>query len=183
MHIVLAAVMSADGKLTRGDDPHIHSWTSAEDAAHFSQLVADAKLIVMGRNTFEAVQPQPQPERLRMVLTSRPQDFAQQTVRGSLEFSDESPLTVTRRLEAQGYRDMLLVSGGTLSAAFLRAGLVNELCLTVEPVLFGAGVDLLDGVFSEASLQLLEIRQMNKRGTFLARYRVLYTVDRNAPAS
>lgn len=172
MHITLAAVVSADGKLTKGDDPHVHSWTSSEDAEHFMGLIHKAKLIVMGRNTYEAVRPEPQPERLRVVLTSTPQRFQADTVPGSLEFSNESPQSLVKRLEMQGHREMLLVSGGKLSVAFLRAGLVNELLLTVEPVLFGAGTELLGGIFCEAQLQLRAVKQLNQRGTLLLHYHV-----------
>ena len=52
MKVVMVAVVSANGKLTRGNDPDIYKWTSKEDQNFFFSLISKSKLIVMGSGTY-----------------------------------------------------------------------------------------------------------------------------------
>jgi dihydrofolate reductase len=66
---------------------------------------------------------------------------------------------------------MLLV-GGQTNTSFFRAGLVNEMFVTVEPAIFGRGRDLLDDGALDAKLQLISVEKLNERGTLTLRYLV-----------
>lgn len=46
MKVILAAVSSLDGKITKGRDPNFYSWTSKEDAKLFFLLIKKHNLIV-----------------------------------------------------------------------------------------------------------------------------------------
>lgn len=174
MKVTVAIASSVDGKLTRGDDPDIRSWTSPEDAAHFARLKADHNLIVMGRKTYTAMRAKlkPHPRTLRLVLTRHPEKFAAETVKGQLEFSSDTPLKLVRSLEEQGYTEMLLIGGGQVNSAFLAAGLVHEIYLTVEPWLFGTGIDATSGLPLSVTLKLISMRKLNARGTLLLHYKL-----------
>jgi len=174
MKITLAMVMSGDGRTTRGDDPNIYSWTSPEDQEHFFSLIAENNLIIMGRKTYESAAEKIRlaPERLRVVMTKSPDSYADFVVKGQLEFSDEEPAALIDRLDEKGFAHALLVGGETLSWHFLKAGLVDELLLTVEPQLFGSGAGLFSGPLDSLRLELLEQKQLNEQGTVLFRYKV-----------
>ena len=174
MKITLAMVMSADGRTTKGDDPNIYSWTSAEDQVHFFSLIAENNLIIMGRKTYESAAEKIRlvPERLRMVMTKNPDFYADFIVKDQLEFSDEEPAALIDRLEKKGFTNALLVGGETLNWHFLKAGLVNKLLLTVEPQLFGSGAGLFSCSLDSLKLELLEQKQLNEQGTMLMRYKV-----------
>ncbi len=174
MKIILAAASSIDGKLARGDDPDVRTWTSAEDAAHFAQLKGKHNLLVMGRGTYEAMRPKLKlsPATRRVVLTHRPEVFAAEAVDGQLEFSNESVAKLVQRLENQGYSAMLLVGGGQVHAEFFAAGLIDEIYLTIEPLVFGTGTDFAAGVLLNTKLSLLSIDKLNPRGTLLLHYRI-----------
>jgi len=172
MKIVIAAVCSADGLLTRGAEATVTHWSSKEDWEHFLVLRQSFNLLVMGRKTYEAVRPMPEAEHLRVVLTSRPADFDTAAVQGQLEFINEQPRELVALLEARGYTSLLLLGGGQVNGAFLAAGLGDELYLTVEPLLFGAGTPLLGNIPANVTLQLLESRQLNERGTMLLYYAI-----------
>ena len=132
------------------------------------------ELVVMGRKTFEAVQPKPEVGRLRVVLTSHPDDYAVVAVTGQLEFSALTPEELVASLKARGYNSMLLVGGGAINGAFLAAGLADELYLTIEPTLFGNGTPLLGNAAVDVALRLLESRQLNDQGTLLMHYAFVY---------
>ena len=71
-------------------------------------------------------------------------------------------------VEAAGESDVWVVGGGRLAAAFARAGLLDEVVVSIAPVTLGSGLPLLDG---RVELELLD---SGVNGEFLcARYRVM----------
>ena len=174
MKVILVAVSSLNGKITRGDDPNIYSWTSKEDSKLFFSLIEKHNLIVMGSKTYEAARDiiKLRVNKLRIVLTRNPKKYKSDMVKGSLEFSNESPKDLIEKLEAQGYTTMLLVGGKEINTAFLKNFLVDELHLTIEPLIFGKGKNLVSEDELEAKLKLLELKRLNKAGTLYLIYKV-----------
>lgn len=173
MKIILVAVSTLDGKITKGDNPHIHSWTSKEDQQLFSYLIEKNNLIVMGRKTYEAVKKtiKLSEGKLRIVLTKSPQDYIQNMVRGQLEFSSESPRQLVKRLEEKGYKQMLLVGGSEINGLFFESTLVDEFYLTVEPCIFGEGIALVNGQV-DIRLKLISYKKLNPQGSLFLQYKV-----------
>jgi dihydrofolate reductase len=181
MKIILIDVSSLDGKLTKWARDNIYEWSSPEDFAHFQKVREQNNLLVMGSNTFEKVKDnktaglKPEKERLRIILTGKPKTYLKYAVPGQLEFTSESPKKLVTRLEKQGYKQMLLVSGGKVSTSFFKEQLIDELWLTIEPKIFGSGEPLVqEGVF-DISLKLLSVSRLNEQGTLLLKYEVLNT--------
>lgn len=175
MNITMVTVQSLDGKITHGDNPNVHAWNSDEDSAHWKKVLQDAKLIVMGRKTYEAMAAHMDHStgKLRIVVTSQPENFSDQIIPGALEFTNEQPVDLVKRLENAGYSAMLLAGGGQLNSAFLRAGQVTELYATIEPRLFGQGAALAGTELLDVSMQLESCKQLNDAGTLLLHYRML----------
>lgn len=170
MYIATVDVISANGKVDKAD-ADAHSWASAADWKHFSELAARYPVFVMDDTTYEAIQPTPEKSHRRIIVTENPAEYAKRHVSGQLEFTDEQPAALAKRLEAEGYDRMLLV-GKHINAEFLAVGLVNEMFITIEPVLFGGGTNLLDRPGLEANLHLVSIKKLNQRGTVLLHYKV-----------
>lgn len=168
MNITTIDVISVNGKIAPEGDTS-HTWTSSEDWNHFLSVVREHNLLVMGSGTYDTVRPQPQSERLRIVLTHQPEQYKADAVPGSLEFVKATPQALVKQLTARGYTSMLLV-GGQVNTEFMAAGLVNQMFVTVEPVVFGAGQHLLDGTSFRTDVQLQSVLQLNKRGTLLLHY-------------
>ncbi|OGH33871.1 MAG: hypothetical protein A3J69_01095 [Candidatus Levybacteria bacterium RIFCSPHIGHO2_02_FULL_42_12] len=174
MKIVMVMVATLNGKITKRDDPDIYKWTSREDQTYFFFLLKKSRLIVMGSKTYEAAQKNIKltNNTLRIVLTKNPMEYRKDFVPGKLEFTNELPRQLVKRLDARGYEKMLLVGGGVLNAAFLKAGLVNEVHLTLEPKIFGAGKPFVGDNEFECSLKLISIKRLNTQGTLLLRYKI-----------
>lgn len=172
MKIIMVAVVSANGKLTHGDDPDIYQWTSKEDQDFFFSLVSKSKLIVMGSGTYRAIRPKlkVQSEKLRIVLTSSPEKYRDGQIKGQLEFTSETPRQLYDRMI--NHPKMLLVGGSQVYSSFMKEGLVDEIYLTIEPVLFGVGKDLIAKGEVETRLELVSIEKLNKKGTLLLKYKV-----------
>lgn len=169
-------VASIDGKTTKGDigDPTV--WNSKEDRSLFSHKIINASLIIMGRKTYEQsrslIRSSLKPETLRIIMTRSPEKFQAEKVQNQLEFTDEDPSTLIERLEDEKCSDALLVGGANLNSNFFKANLVNELWLTIEPKLFGVGNGIIGEKETEISLELIESKKLNEKGTLLLKYKV-----------
>ena len=174
MKVIMAAVSSVNGKLTKGSDPNIYTWTSKEDSQMFFSLIEKHNLIVMGSKTYDAARKiiKHKKNKLRIVLTRNPEKYLSQTIKGILEFTNESPLKLIKRLENKGYKKMLLVGGSEIDTLFLKSKLIDELYITIEPYIFGRGKNLILEEELEVSLKLLSIKKLNANGTLHLRYRV-----------
>ena len=174
MHVSVVMVQSVDGNITNGTDANIYSWTSAEDSAFFFSQIEQNTLIIMGSRTYEMAKTKIQlkPDKLRVVLTRNPEKFADQVVAGSLEFSNETPQELLTQLEKRGFTKALVVGGSEVNGIFFSANLVNELIVTIEPILFGQGLHLTSKLSQKVPLKLRSITQLNSQGTLLFRYTV-----------
>ena len=174
MKVTMVMLSSVDGKTTRGNNQNVYSWSSIEDQKHFFSLIKKNNLIVMGRATYDVSQPVIKIEKgkLRIVLTRSPKKYLNQTIKGQLEFTDESPEKLVKRLSLLGYKKMLLVGGGTINGLFLKQNLVDELYLTIEPKLFGKGKNIIEGQLLNASLKFVNVKKINTIGTLLLKYKV-----------
>ena len=170
MKVICVMVSSLDGKITKGNSPNIHQWTSKEDQKYFHQLVETHSLIVMGRKTYEVSNVKPQAGKLRIVITSNPSKY--QGILSQLEFTNEDPKTLVKRLANQ-YSTMLLVGGGGLNTAFFKAHLVTELWLTFEPRILGKGRMFVEEEDLDTKLELLTSEKINEQGTILLKYKVI----------
>lgn len=168
-------VSTLNGKITNGDDPHIGLWTSVEDKNHFLKIIEHAKVIVMGSKTYEAAKNtmQHREGRIRIVVTSHPDRFNDDKKEGILEFTSENPEALMSRLKSLHHEEVLLLGGGELNASFLKAGLVDEIKLTLEPVLFGKGRQLVAEEDFSSSFELVSSEKLNDKGTLLLCYKVL----------
>ena len=173
--VTLVIASSINGKITIGDNPHVGIWTSKEDKSLFSYLKKKNNLLVMGSKTYEAIKNSLtlDKETLRIVLTKHPKKYASSQVKNMLEFSSESPSQLVNRLEKQGYKQLLLVAGGTITAEFFKESLIDEMFLTIEPMIFGEGKNLVkEGQFN-VDLKLISMKRLNEKGTLIFRYKVL----------
>jgi dihydrofolate reductase len=175
MNVTMAAVCSINSKITKGEKLSMPSWASKEDAAHFGQLIADHALIVMGRKTYETIAGKVpfQKDKLRLVVTSNPDKFSEETQETILEFTNLPPNELVDSLALRGFKRMLLVGGSEIYSSFLAAGLVNEIYLTIEPLVFGTGLDMFSVGGFESQLKLISSTKLNDQGTVLLYYQVV----------
>lgn len=175
MKIVAVAAMSLNGFITRGKEPGT-AFTSAADKAWFAGTMKSFPVKIMGRCTFEASRHmildlvEKQPGQLRIVLTGRPSAYNAISRRGRLEFMKATPREVLRILEQHGHAEkpVAILGGGRVYAGFLRADLLDEFWITLEPQFFGTGTPLLKGAFTKR-LQLLEVNHLSP-STLLLKY-------------
>jgi dihydrofolate reductase len=175
MKIKLVIVSSVDGKITKWHDGQIKEWTSDEDQEYFSKVIADSKLIIMGRKTFaEATGMMKfEPGRLRVIITGEPEKYTELEIKDTLEFKKGKLTEIVKDLEKRGYKEATLVGGGETNREFLKNHLIDEIWLTIEPKIFGSGQGIVAGAEFEQELRLISLEKLNEGGTLLVRYKVL----------
>jgi len=173
MKIVLVFVSTLDGKVTKWGDPHVKTWSSQNDQDYFNKIWADATLIIMGSNTFNAEPFRPSLKHLLVVMTGHPAKYKSQEVLGRLEFTNESPAQLAQRFEKEGYEQILLVGGAHIATSFFKIQLIDEIWLTIEPRIFGMGGNFVIEEKLDINLRLIHCERVNERGTLITKYEVL----------
>jgi len=84
-------------------------------------------------------------------------------------------MTEARRIKDQAGKDIWLFGGATLSELMMREGLIDELWLSVHPILLGSGKPLFGVQDSRRPLTLLESKVYNT-GLVSLRYSIQHTV-------
>jgi dihydrofolate reductase len=164
MNVFIIAAISADGFIGQRTD-QLADWTSKEDKKVFVELTKRAGVMVMGSTTFKTIG-RALPGR-RTIVYSR---SLQPSEGEGIEVTHEEPADLIKRLDEEGFDEVAICGGKSIYDLFLQAGVVDELFLTIEPVLFGTGIPLLETA-TETPLRLQETQQLND-DTILLRYEV-----------
>lgn len=141
-------------------------WTSKEDWQFLQQSLAHADAVVVGRNTYRAAA-----ERLRkrttFVLSNRLTTVKR---RGTVTFVN--PGNVDLSVLLQKYRIVAVLGGGMVYRFMLENRLLDEIFVTIEPLVFGRGKEMFVGGTQTTHMRLLSARQLNRAGTMLLHYRI-----------
>lgn len=165
MHVTLMMAVTADGLIAKNSN-HFPDWTSKEDKELFQKISKEIGVVIFGEKTY-ATLPAPLPDRLNVVFT---EDMSREEKKGVKWVSGDIK-KVLDELVQDGHDKALLGGGAYLNSLFLEKNLIDEIILTVEPVIFGKGL----GVFSKdlyADLALEEIKKINDT-SFMVKYSVL----------
>lgn len=163
MKVTLIAALSADGYIAKSAD-HPADWTSKQDKRLFMELTKRARVIIFGRNTYETIG-KALPGRLNIIYTSRA------LPNPDIETTNEAPDKLLKRLQKQGYDEVAVCGGRAIYDLFLKENLIDELFLTIEPVLFGNGINLSSSP-SGTALSLIECKKLNDN-TLNLHYKVI----------
>lgn len=170
MTLIMYAAVSIDGIAALDSKTGIERYGSPEDREFFLAGAKSCQAVIMGKNTgsfrvFGAP---------NFVLTHDPAGAAAsqaQDARG-LErvYLCGQPQEICAKLEARGIHKAALLGGPSTNLQFLRAGLVDEIFLTVEPVTIGRGIRFLNEPL-ESRWILADSQVLNERGTIVLHYK------------
>jgi len=169
---------SLDGYIAR-DDGSI-DWLEQANASvppgedcGYRQFMSSVDTLVMGRNTFDLVltfDAWPYGDTPVVVMTHR-RVTPPGHVPPSVSFSSATPSELVESLGANGARHVY-VDGGRTIQSFLAAGLIDEMTITVIPILLGSGRTLFGALERDVRLAHLSTTAYDF-GFVQSRYRVL----------
>jgi dihydrofolate reductase len=139
---------SLDGFIARKDgsldwlDAANETVPPGEDCG-YREFMQSVDALVMGRNTFEKVLSfgdWPYGDTAVTVLSRNPISLPD-SLPSTVKHSSEDPQTLCKRLSNEGVKH-IYVDGGITIQRFLAVGLVDDILITVIPVLLGEGIPL-----------------------------------------
>ena len=108
----------------------------------YSEYISTVDAILMGRNSFDKVLTFGEwPYQIPVVvLTSRTVEIPED-LEGRVSVSSGTVSEILKEMEKRGYNH-LYIDGGKTIQQFLNAGAINEITITLIPVLIGEGIPL-----------------------------------------
>lgn len=156
-----------------GSDPNeSHDSGEVNEDYGYQEFMDSVDVLVMGRSTFETVLAfgqWPYGGKRVVVLSSKLRPGSDDLPE-SVEVMSGSPGEVIEALQESGARH-LYIDGGKTIQGFLNAGLIQELIITVVPVLIGTGIPLFGALDHDLKLQHVETRSF-PNGFVQSKYRL-----------
>jgi dihydrofolate reductase len=170
---ILLMAQTLDGKIAKHAD-HFPDWTGKADKQLFVRETRRAGAIIMGSKTYDTIG-KPLPGRRNVVLTRNPERVSRWE---NLVYTSLSPSAILEDLEKDGYQRVILAGGARINTLFAEAGLIDEVLVTITPMIFGSGIAMFeDGIGGD--LTLLRVTQIDSERVCL-HYRFLRPTDSEA---
>ena len=165
MRCIAIAAITIDGKIALNSS-HFSDWTSPEDKAFMREFLDSAKVVVVGNNTYKTAA-EPLSKRNCIVLTSS----TATTKRKSDKLLLWNPVRTTFKTVAGIHKTVAILGGTQTYTYFLENDLLDEIYLTIEPLVFGQGLNLFETDKSlETHFRLQSTKKLNKKGSLLLHY-------------
>ena len=155
MKVVLNMAVTINGHIAKLDNNT--DWVSEEEWNGWLKNVEEAGNLILGRKTYEQMLKGGELEdvkEVKVVVVSRrgyKTDLPNHTVVATPQDA------INQFLE----EDMVVLGGGgDLNASFLKEGLVDEVYIDIEPIMFGSGIGLAYGEEFETKLKYLGIKNI-----------------------
>lgn len=171
MKFNIVAVMTIDGKIAK-NSRHNVNWSSVEDKKFLNKKIAEHDVIIVGRTTFNVA---------KKALTKK--EFATRnyfvitrSIKTTLRLNDQvlyvnpEGVDIRKLINDFGYKKVCILGGTQIYSLMLERNLVDEIFLTIEPLVFGSGLNLFEGDFKK-QFKLTSIKKLNKGGTILLHYK------------
>jgi dihydrofolate reductase len=161
-----------DGFIAHGD--HTVSGFVAEGehvTDYLESLKNDYDTVLMGRRTYEfgfqfgVTNPYPW---MKQYIFSRTMERSPDA---GVELVSENLLEVVRELKKQSGKDIYLCGGAELAATLFAGGLVDEIIVKLNPVVFGSGIPMFAGTIQQSALELTDSKVYDN-SVLLLHYRV-----------
>jgi len=164
-HYLALVASSIDGRISLNKKT-LPNWTSQEDWLFLQKTLSQTDAVIVGRNTYQAAINYLQ-KRNTFVFSHR---FA--TIKCLKNATFVNPATVDLRKFFQQYKTVAILGGGGVYREMLEKNLLDEIFVTLEPLIFGRGAEMFRGGTATTRANLVSIKQLNKKGTVLLHYKI-----------
>lgn len=147
-------------------------WLAIEglEMSDFAESFKSFDAVLMGRKTYELGLSQGMaayPNMKNYVFSRTLKESANRDI----EIISENAGEVVRNLKNEAGKDIWLMGGGNLATVLLAENLIDEIDLTIYPVLLGSGIPFFSAIDREINLELTNSK-IHKSGLVSLSYRV-----------
>jgi len=168
MKITLYMAISVNGFIAKPS--HNTPWTE-EEFESYSNKVKEVGNLIIGKTTFDLMYEKKiftdLDEPFVVVLTSSEEKPPREKTVYVKTFED-----AVKTLRRQGFSSLLVGGGGQTDTAALESGMIEELYVDVEPLVFGEGIPLFSSSETNLKLKLVDTKRIGASGMQL-HYQVL----------
>src|SRR6266404_1536106 len=157
-YIAIAAV-TIDGKIAKTNQ-HMSDWTSKEDKDFLHAMLDKCDVVIVGNNTYKtAIKPL---SKRNCIVFSR---SANQRISESanLLYCNPDKMDLKKIISDRKYKNIAILGGAQTYSYCLENNFLDEIYLTVEPIIFGSGINLFSANNStHDKFKLKSIKKLNK---------------------
>lgn len=165
MRCIAIVAVTIDGKIAL-DAGHFSDWTSSEDKDFLHEMLDKSDVVVVGNNTYKtAIGPLSKRNCIVFTASVRTSEHKSDT----LTYCNPASSDCIPLLEK--YRTVAVLGGTQTYTWFLENDLLDELYITIEPVVFGRGLNLFESTKDVLMKFCLEsTKPLNEKGSLLLHY-------------
>ncbi len=167
--VTMIMVMSVNGIVAQREIQNSFEWNSTEDRKQFLKRIQDVGTVIMGANTYRSIGGDPYEGIEFYVLTHHPEKLPDND---RVNFVSGDVRDIYLQLEDKGLRQVALLGGSKTNTQFIEHRLVDDIYLTIEPLMMPEGMHIIDNPVRNISLSLDSVETLNQSGTLLLHYLV-----------
>ena len=153
MKVIAIWTQTIDGYIAKSSDDDL-AWGAKADKQWFSKVTREMGVVVMGRKTAELIG-RPLPGRLNIVMSRQ---------------DGKSPKQILQELEPKGFSQVAICGGASIYKLFAQEKLLDEIWISVQPLVFGGGIRPVEG--AEMKLELIGREDVGE-GVMAMKYKVV----------
>ncbi|MGI8656054.1 MAG: dihydrofolate reductase family protein [Pyrinomonadaceae bacterium] len=170
--VIFSLANSLDNYIARKDGAIDWILGGEEAASAMTEFWKTIDAVVIGRKTYEPVlksgTPFPTfPGVKNYVLSHTLKESSDKNV----EIIGENAAKFIRKLRTEECKDIFVMGGGLLAKPLFEANLIDEVGVTIHPVLLGSGIPLFHEISHQVELELIKSQEF-KNGCVSISYRV-----------
>ncbi len=170
--VTFGVANSLDNYIARKDGAIDWILGGEEAASMMTEFWKTIDAVVIGRKTYEPVlkssAPFPTYPGVKNYILSR---TLKESSDKNVEIIREDVVEFVRKLKTEEGKGILVMGGGLLAKPLLEANLIDEVGVSIHPVLLGSGISLFHEMSYQIDLELIECKSF-KNGCVSVTYRV-----------
>jgi dihydrofolate reductase len=167
--VTLRVANSLDNYIARKDGSFDWILQSEDSSSSLAEFWKTIDAVLWGRKTYDLVKGKmPAYRGVKNYVFSR---TLKESADKGVELINGNASEFVQHLKHQEGRDIFVMGGGELSNSLFEAELIDEVSLTIHPVLLGSGIALFHGMKRQINLELIECKTFSD-GCVLVSYRL-----------
>lgn len=158
MKVILYLSITANGMIANERDEV--DFVSKNSWKGYQKAVDWADCIIIGRKTYELMPGSEFNQRKKYIVITHQKDLPRKTEK--VVFSNNPPSVLIENLAKEKVKQVLISGGSQINSLFMKAGLIDEIYLDIEPIILGKGIKLFADAEFEAKLKLIGIKKLSK---------------------
>ncbi|MCR4335380.1 MAG: hypothetical protein NUV57_02475 [archaeon] len=164
----LVVATTLDGFIARSPGQISTDWTSPEDKVHLHKMEDKADVLLLASKSYNLVK-----ERLKkfncIVLTRKVNGIKEESK--FLTYINPAKSDLDEYIRKKLYKKVCVLGGRVAYNFVLEKGFIDEIYLTIEPVVFGDGIGFFNKEVPLKHFNLVSAKKLNANGSLLLHYK------------